>query len=262
MRARFRCVTHCAAVLRTREQGAIPDDSGPLTNGPNLAVYPPVAIPEPYLVPVSSTASPAQPGEPPAPRRKGRPRDASADERILAAAAELILTRGFDNMTVDEVAAKARAGKATVYRRWAGKEDLAFAALEQLYNTELPVPDTGSVRGDLRAGFRQGLEFGGSDTGRAYLRMTLAESLRDDRVGALYAAAFEGQEAVARAMFQRGIDRGELRPDFPMDVAVDWFAGLLVLYAVIGRALPAPDEVDVFVDLLLDGIGARDGREV
>jgi AcrR family transcriptional regulator len=207
------------------------------------------------------SASAATPEEPVAPRRKGRPRDASADERILAAAAQLILTRGFDNMTVDEVAAKARAGKATVYRRWAGKEDLAFAALEQLYGTELPVPDTGSLRGDLRAGFSQALEFGGSETGRAYLRMSLAESLRDRRVGALYTAAFESQEAAAREMLQRGIDRGELRPDFPMDIVADWFAGLLVLYAVIERPLPGQDEVEDLIDMLLDGIGNK-GQDV
>jgi AcrR family transcriptional regulator len=206
---------------------------------------------------VSATASPAQPGEQAAPRRKGRPRDASADERILAAAAHLILTRGFDNMTVDEVASMAKAGKATVYRRWAGKEDLAFAALEQLYNTQLPVPDTGSVRDDLRASIRQALEFSASDTGRAYLRMTVGESLRDRRVGALYTAAFEGQEAAAREMFQRGIDRGELRPDFRMDVAVDWFAGLMILYAVIDRPVPAPDEADDLIDFMLEGIRAR-----
>jgi AcrR family transcriptional regulator len=207
------------------------------------------------------SASAATPEEPVNPRRKGRPRDASADERILAAAAQLILTRGFDNMTVDEVAAKARAGKATVYRRWAGKEDLAFAALEQLYGTELPVPDTGSLRGDLRAGFSQALEFGGSETGRAYLRMSLAESLRDRRVGALYTAAFESQEAAAREMLQRGIDRGELRPDFPMDIVADWFAGLLVLYAVIERPLPGQDEVEDLIDMLLDGIGNK-GQDV
>lgn len=203
------------------------------------------------------SGNPATPDEPMAPRRKGRPRDASADERILAAAAQLILTRGFDNMTVDEVAAMARAGKATVYRRWAGKEDLAFAALEQIYSTELPVPDTGTIRGDLTAGLRQAVEFGGSETGRAYLRMTVAESLRDRRVGALYTAAFEGEEAATREMFQRGIDRGELRPDFPMDVATDWFAGLLVLYSVIERPLPGTDKVDELVDFLLDGIGKR-----
>jgi len=202
------------------------------------------------------SASPAQPEEPKAPRRKGRPRDASADERILAAATQLILTRGFDNMTVDEVAAMARAGKATVYRRWAGKEDLAFAALEQLYSTELPLPDTGSIRSDLREAFRQGLEFGADKTGRAYLRMAVGESLRDERIGRLYAAALEGQEAGVRAMFQRGIDRGELRPDFRMDVAVDWFAGLLVIYAVMQRPLPSPEDADDLVDFVMNGMRA------
>jgi AcrR family transcriptional regulator len=206
---------------------------------------------------VSAPASPAQPEERPAPRRKGRPRDATADERILAAAAQLILARGFDNMTVDEVAAVARAGKATVYRRWAGKEDLAFAALEQLYSTELPIPDTGSIREDLRAGFTQALDFAGSDTGRAYLRMTMSESHRDRRVGSLYTAAFEGQEAATRVMFERAIARGELRPDFRMDLAINWFAGVLVLYAVIERPVPEPSEVDDLIDFLLEGIAAR-----
>ena len=203
------------------------------------------------------SASPAQPEEPAAPRRKGRPRDASADDRILAAAAELILTRGFDNMTVDEVAARARAGKATVYRRWAGKEDLAFAALEQLYSSQLPIPDTGSLRGDLLESTRQALEFSGSDTGRAYMRMTIAESLRDRRVGALYTSAYEGQEAAARELFQRAIERGELRPDFRMDIAVSWFAGLMILYAIIERPVPSPDEAEDFIDFMLEGIAPR-----
>ena len=203
------------------------------------------------------SGSPAQPEEPRAPRRKGRPRDASADDRILAAAAELILTRGFDNMTVDEVAARAKAGKATVYRRWAGKEDLAFAALEQLYSTQLPIPDTGSLHGDLLEATRQALEFAGTDTGRAYMRMTVGESLRDRRIGALYTSAFEGQEAAARQLFERGIARGELRPDFRMDFAVNWFAGLMILYAIIERPVPSPDEAEDFVTFMLEGIGAR-----
>lgn len=224
--------------------------------GSFLAVSLPTPERDTYLVPVSMSASAAQPEEAQPPRRKGRPRDASADDRILAAAAELILTRGFDNMTVDEVAAKAHAGKATVYRRWAGKEDLAFAALEQLYSTQLPVPDTGSLRGDLVEGIRQALEFAGSETGRSYVRMTLGESLRDARVGALYTSAFESQEAAARQVFERAIVRGELTGDFRMDLAVTWFAGLMLLYAVIERPMPTPDEADELVDFLMNGVGA------
>lgn len=209
---------------------------------------------------VSESASalevPTEEAAVPAPRRKGRPRDVTADERILAAAAELILKRGYDNMTVDEVAAVAKAGKATVYRRWAGKEDLAFAALEQLYTSEFPIPDTGSVEGDLRESFVQGLEFAASDAGRAYLRMSIAESLRDERIGALYTAAHQAQEAAARKIFERGIERGELRPDFAVDLAVSLFGGLLVLRAVTAGKPPGPEIADALVDLLMKGIRA------
>ena len=83
--------------------------------------------------------------------KRGRPRDPDADGRILAAASALILLRGFDSMTVDEVASTAGVGKATVYRRWSRKEDLAVAAMERLYRDEMPPPDTGSIRGDLQA---------------------------------------------------------------------------------------------------------------
>ncbi|MGZ4459813.1 MAG: helix-turn-helix domain-containing protein [Nocardioidaceae bacterium] len=54
-----------------------------------------------------------QPG-PSVRRGRGRPRDPAVDQRITAAAAELMLLRGFDNTTVDDVAAKAGVGKATV----------------------------------------------------------------------------------------------------------------------------------------------------
>ncbi len=205
---------------------------------------------------MSESRASAEPLQAPLPRRKGRPRDATADERILAAAAELILKHGFDNMTVDEVAATAKAGKATVYRRWAGKEDLAYAALEQLYNSEFPIPDTGSIRGDLREAFTNGLEFGSSEAGLAYLRMSVSESLRDERVANLYLGAHHAQEAASRVVFERGIERGELRPDFNIALAVSWFGGLLVLRSIVNGPIPGVDEVEDMIDFLMRGIQA------
>ncbi|MCW2752706.1 MAG: transcriptional regulator, TetR family [Marmoricola sp.] len=222
----------------------------------NLGVLPPTPLLRPYLVLVSQATGVTEPAEQRLPRRKGRPRDASADERILAAAAELILQRGYDNMTVDEVAAMARAGKATVYRRWSGKEDLAFAALEQLYSAEFPVPDTGSIVGDLRVAITQTLEFVGTEQGRAYLRMTIAESLRDKRLGGLYAAAYQAQQQGSRAMFDRAIARGELRADIRIDFAVSWLTSVLVLRTTIDEPQPALDEVDDMIDFLMRGISA------
>ena len=75
--------------------------------------------------PPSSETAPDTGRAPAAPevrRKRGRPRDPEADGRILAAASSLILMRGFESMTVDEVASNAGVGKATVYRCWPTKE--------------------------------------------------------------------------------------------------------------------------------------------
>src|SRR5919107_4996917 len=104
-----------------------------------------------YRPSVTTTA-----GDPPVRRGRGRPRDPDTDARITTAAAELMLQRGFDRTTVDDVAAHAGVGKATVYRRWPSKEDLAVAAMGSLYSTEMPEPDTGSIMNDLAESYRAG----------------------------------------------------------------------------------------------------------
>ncbi len=187
-------------------------------------------------------------------RKRGRPRDPQADGRILAAASALILVRGFDSMTVDEVASTAGVGKATVYRRWARKEDLAVAAMEQLYRDEMPPPDTGSIRGDLRALFGSVLAFVNSPAGTDYIRTTIKESMRDERIATLYREASERAEQNAMVVFERAISRGEVRPDTPMTAAVQLLGALVVMRAITGQEMPALDEVDQMVELVLNGI--------
>jgi AcrR family transcriptional regulator len=186
-------------------------------------------------------------------RKRGRPRDPEADGRILEAAAALILAHGFDNMTVDDVASRARVGKATVYRRWAKKEDLAVAAMHQLYASEMPIPDTGSLREDLRARYTSSLVFANSPAGAAYLRTGMAESARDPRIAALYRAANDRAALGSRHMFERGILRGEVRADLNIDAAVQVLTGILLVRTVTGVAMPSVDEVDSLVDLVLRG---------
>jgi len=80
--------------------------------------------------------------------RVGRRRDRSRDEALCQAALELIAEVGYDRTTIDAVAARAGAGKATVYRRWSTKADLVVDAFAQDATGTDP-PDTGSLRGDL-----------------------------------------------------------------------------------------------------------------
>lgn len=196
--------------------------------------------------------------DPNSPRRRGRgrPRDPETDKRIIAAAAELMLRRGFDRMTVDEVAAQAGVGKATVYRRWSSKDDLAVAAMEEIYSAEIPDPDTGSIEGDLTESYRSVLRFVASPEGAAYLRMSIAESIRDERIARLYRASTQRAEDVAKRMYHRGIQRGEVRADVDVDAAVQWLGGVLAGRVITGRPLPGPEDAERLARLTLDGIRA------
>ena len=190
-------------------------------------------------------------------RGRGRPRDPGTDDRITRAAAELLLQRGFDRTTVDDVAARAGVGKATVYRRWPSKEDLAVAAMETLYSSEMPEPDTGSIRTDLATSYRAVLTFVNTPEGEAYLRTSIAESVRDGRIAALYRSSTERREQQSRATFEKAIARGEVRPDIDVDAAVQWLGGLLAIRAITHRPMPSVDDADVLVEFTLRGIEIR-----
>lgn len=167
-----------------------------------------------------------------------------------------MLQRGFDRTTVDDVASHAGVGKATVYRRWPSKEDLAVAAMELLYSSEMPEPDTGSIATDLAESYRSVLAFVNTPDGAAYLRTSIAESVRDDRIAALYRASTERREAQSRRTFERAIERGEVRADIDIDSAVQWLGGLLALRAITHRPMPSLDETDALVALTLRGVSA------
>jgi len=195
-----------------------------------------------------------RPEQQPVRRGRGRPRDPKTDERIIRAAAELLRERGFERMTVDDVASRAGVGKATVYRRWPSKDDLAVAAMERLYSVEMPQPDTGSIRGDLAESYRAVLTFVGSPQGSAYLKMSIAESVRDERIAALYRTATERAEDQARQMYLRAIDRGEVRRDLDLDCCVQWLGGLIAVRAITNRPLPTLDDVPHLVEMTIRGI--------
>ncbi|MDX6299249.1 MAG: hypothetical protein QOF53_463 [Nocardioidaceae bacterium] len=190
-------------------------------------------------------------------RGRGRPRRPGTDERITAAAAELMLQRGFDGTTMDDVAARAGVGKATVYRRWPSKDDLAVAAMETLYSAELPEPDTGSIVTDLTESYRSVLAFVNTPAGEAFLRTSIAESVRDERIAALYRASSERREDQTRDTFRRAIERGEVRPDVDVDAAVQWLGGMLATRAITHRPMPAAEEVGALVEFTLRGVIAN-----
>ena len=191
---------------------------------------------------------------PPTGRKRGRPRDAAADGRILDAAAHLILERGFEQTTVDDVAALAGVGKATVYRRWPSKEDLAVAAMGKLYDVLAPVTDTGDLRADLGRLVETGIEFYNSPVGPSYLRMTIKESLRDPRIQDLYRTSAERIEQMITELLVAARERGEVRADADLSIAVQMMTGVALHRIVMGHQMVSVDQSEQMLDLLLLGL--------
>jgi AcrR family transcriptional regulator len=161
------------------------------------------------------------------PRPIGRPRDERAGRAILAAALELIAEQGVRDLRMDDVADRAGVGKATIYRRYRSKEELVGAAVATLVST-IAVPDTGSTRTDLLSLMRSAVAlYSGSVDGAVMPSLVDAMSRDAELARTVRDGLLSERRAAIRAVLERGIERGDLRPDFDRELALDVLAGPL-----------------------------------
>jgi AcrR family transcriptional regulator len=191
------------------------------------------------------------------PRRPGRPRSEQADRAIIDAALCVFAEHGVEGLCIEKVAAKAGVGKATIYRRWPGKEDLLLDALAAL-KTPLPEPHGDSVREDLIT-LMQTMASDYADPRRAReFALLLGEGAKYPRLMAKYTeTVIEPRREVIRSVLRRGIGSGELRPGVDVDVALFMLTG-----AVIARGKDQPEAISAsyaqrVVDELLAGLAPR-----
>jgi AcrR family transcriptional regulator len=166
--------------------------------------------------------------------RAGRPVDHTRDAAIMAATLELIQETGYDRLTMEAVAARAQAGKATLYRRWNSKAALVLDAVRDRQFAPPPLSDTGSIRSDLVSGLS-----------------LLAENLTDHDcelfIGLLGAMRTDAElhrlmgeqmildkRAPWQALVDRALSRGELSgtpdADLLQEIVTAMFFGRLVMF--------------------------------
>jgi AcrR family transcriptional regulator len=192
----------------------------------------------------------------PAVRLPGRPRSAIADEAIREAAVELFAERGFEGLSVDEVAARAGVSKATIYRRYASKVDLVVEAASCLAALEVAFPDTGNLRADLRSFGRaliKGLKT--SPAGRV-MPVMISERRHYPELDEGYRRFVADRKTRTRQMLKRAINRGELPEDTDVEVMSSMLVGPVFHRFLITREPLTDAFVDALVDALLRGFGA------
>lgn len=147
--------------------------------------------------------------------QRGRPRDASRDDALRQAALEVMAEVGYRALTMDAVAARARAGKATIYRRWESKLDLVIDTCTQLATQNLAAPDTGSLAGDLREFLSSFAAFLSGPIGKA-AQALVGELPHEPELAAAFRETFLiSQRDVLRGILDRAAERGELKADAP-----------------------------------------------
>lgn len=195
------------------------------------------------------------------PARLGRKRDHGRDPEILAAALDVLAETGYDGMTIDMVAARAKAGKATLYRRWPSKAHLVIDAVACLKRDDLDpdrLPDTGTLRGDLVAMIKTPT----LDDGERKLRIMAGIASMVSRSPELGEAArlaiVEPRVAANRLLLHRARERGEIPADADIDLAAT-IAPAMFAYRVL--LLRQPMRRDTMIDLIdrviLPAVGIR-----
>lgn len=198
---------------------------------------PPASLPVTPSLP-AGTSLPAA-GEAAAHARAGRPRDDGREAAILDAAVSLVAEVGYDRMSMDAIAARAKASKATIYRRWPGKAELVVDAISRRNPDPGRVPDHGSLRADLLDVV--GAMCAGCEGSDGELICGIAAASRSDpALGAcMRSTILEHKRRVIEAIVERAVGRGELAAGASAATVLEVVTAVLLLRIVEGDA-PEP----------------------
>ncbi|MGW4439482.1 TetR/AcrR family transcriptional regulator [Streptomyces sp. NPDC004596] len=193
--------------------------------------------------------------------RTGRPRSAAADAAILAATREALVELGWSKLTLSDVALRAGVAKTTLYRRWAGKNELVVDAVAELFD-ELELPDRGSLAADIEGVVLQFAAILARPEARSGLMAVVAEATRDDALRErIRTSIVDRQMRLVLEGRARAERRGELPPEpdpaessRTVDLIFDMVAGAVVHRTLVSGKPADQAWVHGFTRVLLLGL--------
>jgi AcrR family transcriptional regulator len=174
-------------------------------------------------------------------------RRARSDEAILTAARELLAETGVRGLTIEAVAARSGVAKTTIYRRWRDRDELALAAVWDDLVSSLGAPrDVGETQAELRAFIEPVVAVLRSPVMNTAIRGLTSEIAENPELSRTYRDQIvEPRLEQLRDLVERGVARGDLRPDTDVRLAHE-----LLLGPVFYRLLYSSQPLD-------EGLGAR-----
>ncbi|MFY1627852.1 TetR/AcrR family transcriptional regulator [Micromonospora sp. WMMD723] len=193
-----------------------------------------------------------------APRSPGRPRSIRADEAIIEAVLDLLAEGStIEALSIEAIATRAGVGKATIYRRWPGKDALLLDALRRLKGV-VAQPAGHSVRDDLVL-LVGAVGHNIDPRAERIMPCLVPEVNRSPDHFQLYQNIIEPRRKIMREVLRRGVATGELRADLDIEVAMALLTGPMLVQRLM-RWHPELDDrllPEKVVDGVLDGLRAR-----
>lgn len=182
-------------------------------------------------------------------------RNAQSHEAVLRAAERLLRAKGYTSISVDQIAAEASVGKATIYRWWSSKASVFMELYTVLADSMMHPVDTGSLEGDLRWLVRGAFKLFRDSVAGLALAGFVAEAQSNPEVARALRDVFALQRRNRNMLIlQRAIGRGEISPETPLEAVSDVITGA-VYYAVLMGNYPLSDErADQIVHTVVAGI--------
>ncbi len=185
---------------------------------------------------------------------RGKVRDPSIDQAVIRSTQRNLATHGYHRMSVDNIAAEAGTTKATVYKRWSSKADLATAAVAAMIRQE-PPPDTGTTLGDLVNYLNMLRARTEENYGMGIFGALLAEESHTPELIRLFRERIlQPRRLVMRRVLERAAAQGELKENIDLDDAVGMLFGTYYGDCIAGLELPE-DWAERTVRILWSGIG-------
>jgi AcrR family transcriptional regulator len=187
-------------------------------------------------------------------RGPGRPRSKDADAAILSAALEVLIERGAEATSIEQVARRAGVTRATVYRRFPDKTRLLIATVETAYGNPPQTPEIHDVE-QLVAGWVLVL----TDPRQRRLLRRLYGAIEDNpELARAYHDQFgQHRDQARRAVLERARDRGQLPADSDPDILLDMLTGAVWQHLAVRPDTSTAGEVEQFLRVVLHQVGYR-----
>ncbi|AUI60083.1 TetR/AcrR family transcriptional regulator [Amycolatopsis sp. BJA-103] len=185
-------------------------------------------------------------------------RVADRTDAIMRTTLELGQEVGYANLSIEAVAARAGAGKHTIYRRWPSKGALFLDSLLSLNEPGLNYPDTGDIEADLRRQIYAAVDLLAKPPLGPLYQALLVEAQQDPQVAEALNERFIGpQEEKTIARLRKARDQGQLAGDFDLSLAMALLSGPLYFQVLITRKPLTREYVDRVIEAVFAGMGPK-----